>query len=135
MPTTGVKGYKWGNATQGVQGQIVYKTAVDTVDFTTAVTQFPHGVLLNAPKQNETAQVNIPQDGDIVLLLANGTTDIASGDRLKTNSTGRGIKAGAKSGTYVATEVWIVGVSEEDFTANQDGLIAAKWKVLEGNWT
>jgi hypothetical protein len=135
MPTSGVKNYKWANATQGIPGQIVYITAADTVDFTTAVTQMPRGVLLNAPKQNETAQVNSPKDGDIVQVLGEGTTDILIGDRLKTNATGRAIKAAAKSATYVATEVWIIGQAEEGFTTNADGLITARWNQHEGHWT
>lgn len=135
MPISGNVGYKWANATQGVPGQIVYLSAAGTVDFTTAVTQRPRGVLLNAPKQNETAQVNFPDPGELVQVLADGTTDIAVGDRLKTNATGRAIKAGAKSGTYVATEVWIIGAAEEAFTTNGDGVITVHWGVLEGHWT
>lgn len=135
MPTSGVKNYKWANATQGIMGQIVYLTAAETVDFTTAVTQFPIGVLVNQPKQNETAQVGPLSDGDIVTVLADGTTDILFGDRLKTNATGRAIKAGAKSATYIATEVWIVGQAQEGYTTNADGLITMKWRALEGHWT
>lgn len=135
MPKSGNPSYKWANATQGIPGQIVYLSAEGTVDFTTAVTQFPRGVLLNAPKQNETAQVNFPSQGDLVQILADGTTDIAAGDRLKTNATGRAIKAGAKSGTYVATEVWIIGAAEEAFTTDGVGLITARWEPTEGHWT
>jgi hypothetical protein len=136
MPlASGNKSYKWANATQGIIGQIVYVSAADTADFTTGVTLFPRGVLLNAPKQNETAQINFPAQGSLITILADGTTDIAVGDRLKSNATGRAIKAGAKSGTYVTTEVWIVGHAEQAFTTNGDGLIMAYWDPHEGHWT
>lgn len=136
MPlTSGNKSYKWANATQGIAGQIVYVSADSTVDYTTGVTLFPRGVLLNAPKQGETAQINFPAQGELVTMLADGTTDIAVGDKLKTNATGRAIKAGAKSATYVTTEVWIVGVAEQAFTTNGDGLIPVTWDRMAGDWT
>ena len=135
MPISGNTGYKWANATQGVPGQIVYLSAAGTVDFTTAVTQFPRGVLLNAPKQNETAQVSFPSNGELVQVLADGTTDILVGDRLKSNATGRAIKAGAKNATYIATEVWIIGQAEEGYVTAADGLITARWEPTEGHWT
>jgi hypothetical protein len=136
MPlTSGNRSYKWNNATQGIVGQIVYVSADGTVDFTTGVTLFPRGVLLNAPKQGETAQINFPAQGELVVMLCDGTTDIAVGDRIKSNATGRGIKAGAKSGTYVTTEVWIVGVADVAFTTNGDGLIQVIWDRMAGDWT
>lgn len=135
MPlTSGNKSYKWANATQGIVGQIVYVSADSTVDYTTGMTLKPRGVLLNAPKQNETAQINFPAQGAVVTILADGTTDIAVGDRLKTNATGRAIKA-TKSATQVATEAWIAAVSEQAFTTNGDGLITAEWCPQEGDWT
>lgn len=134
---TGIKAFNWGNATQGIAGQIVYKTTTgENVDFTTGVTLPPVGVLLNAPKLNETAQVHMPSvNGDVVQMLVDGTTDILLGDVLKTNATGRGIKAGGKSTTYVTTFVYVVGVALEGFTVNSDGLISVLWRVLEGHWT
>jgi hypothetical protein len=135
MPISGNKGYVWANATQGIPGQIVYVNTSGEADFTTAVTVMPRGVLLNAPKQGEGAQVSFPAYGELVEILADGTTDLAIGDKLKSNSTGRGVKAGAKSATYVATEVWIVGAIEEAFTTNGDGRVTARWCPQEGHWT
>jgi len=135
MPLSGVKGYKWANATQGIQGQIVYVNTSGEADFTTGVTLWPRGVLLNAPKQGETAQVNFPNVGDLAQVLCDGTTDIVIGDRLKSNATGRGIKAGVKSATYVATEVWVIGSAEEAFTTNGDGILTVRWEPHEGHWT
>jgi len=130
---TGWRGFKWGNATQGVLGQIVYPTALDTVDFTTAVTQPPWGVLLNAPKQNETAQVWTPElgNGPIAWVLADGTTDIALLDRLKTNATGRAIKS-TLAGAFVTTAFFVIGYAMEAFTTNGDGLIPVFWRPVEG---
>jgi hypothetical protein len=132
---TGWRGFKWGNATQGIVGQIVYPTGADTVDFTTAVTQPPYGVLLNQPKQNETAQIWTPEVamGPIAWVLANGTTDIALLDRLKTNATGRAIKA-TLAGANVATAFFIIGVAADAFTTDADGLIPVFWRPQEGNF-
>lgn len=135
MPISGNKGYKWANATQGIPGQIVYVNTSGDADFTTGVTLMPRGVLLNAPKQNETAQVSFPSYGELVQVLADGTTDLAIGDKLKSNSTGRAVKAGAKSGTYVTTEVWIIGAIEQAFATNGDGLVTMRWCPQEGHWT
>lgn len=135
MLESGVKAYEWANATQGIVGQIVYLTSAGKLDYDTGIAIMPRGVLLNAPKQGEQAQVNFPDQGDLVLMLADGTTDIAIGDKLKSNSTGRAIKAGAKSPTYVATETWIVGQAEQAFTTNGDGLILVRWDKHEGSWT
>lgn len=132
MPTTGDKGKKWANATQGVEGQIVYESAAETLDFTTGLTQAPLGVLSNRPKVGETAQYANPKDGDTVLVLVDGTVNIAVGDLLKTNATGRGVKA-AKNATVVATVAWIIGYAQEA-CVGVDKLISVRWRPLEGQY-
>jgi hypothetical protein len=133
MPTSGVKNYKWANATQGIQGQLVKLTVAETVDVSTSIADTPFGPLANAPKQNETAQPTYMMLGDMVQVLADGTTDILIGDPLKVNATGRAVKA-ARSGTFVATVTWIIGFAMEGFTTNGDGIITVRWIPQEGSW-
>jgi hypothetical protein len=133
MPTIGVKNYKWANATQGIQGQLIKVTAAETADISTSIADTPFGPLSNAPKQGETAQPTDMILGSMVQVLADGTTDIAVGDYLKVNGSGRAVKA-TRSGTFVATATWIIGTAMEAFTTNGDGIITAKWLPQEGSW-
>lgn len=133
MPFTGgAVPAKWNNATQGLDGQIVYMSAAGVADFTTGITLAPEGVLLNKPKQNETAQI-VDTPGQVAMVLADGTTNIAVGDLLKSNATGRAVKA-AKGGSYVTTIAWVIGHALEACTA-ADKLIAVKWNPIEGSYT
>jgi hypothetical protein len=134
MAVTGQQGYKWNNATQGLDGQIVYLSAAGVADYTTGVTQVPEGVLSNKPKQYETAQVQVPQEGDIVAALVECTVGIAVGDPIMSNSTGRGVKA-AKNGTYVTTFAWIIGHAVEAAPAGAgDRVIGVRWSPQEGSY-
>jgi len=134
MPLSGNKGRKWANATQGIQGQLTKRSSAD-VDVSTSIADEPMGPLLNAPKQNETAQLANPAMGELVQVLADGTTDIAIGDPLKVNGSGRAVKSAGRSGTYVTTLTWIIGTAEEAFTTNGDGIITVRWFPQQGDWT
>jgi len=136
MPTSGIRGFKWNNATQGVQGQIVKLTASGVVDFCTAITDVPIGFLLNQPKQNESAQVAMPGDdvaGPICLVLLNGTSAITFGDLIKTNATGRGVKA-AVAGAYITTVAYVVGNAMEAWSTASDALIPVRINIVEGQY-
>jgi len=69
---------------------IVKQTAADTVDLTSAVTDRPFGVLINAPKQNQAGEV---QTDGIAKVASDGSgSAIAAGDQLGTDANGRAVK-------------------------------------------
>lgn len=132
-PFSGNKGKKWNNATQGIQGQLTKRSGADTVDISTSIADEPIGPLVNAPKQNETAQIPTPGMGEVVQVLADGTSAIAVGDPLKTNATGRAVKA-TRAGAFVTTVTYIIGYAEEALTA-ADKQISVRWFPQEGSWS
>lgn len=69
---------------------IVKQTAADTVDLTSAVTDRPYGVLANAPKANQAAEV--VTDGIAKVVSDGSGTSIAAGDQLGTDTSGRAVK-------------------------------------------
>jgi hypothetical protein len=72
------------------QFYIVKQTAADTVGLTSAVTDRPFGVLVNAPKQNNAASV---QTDGIAKVVSDGSgTSIAAGDQVGTDTSGRAVK-------------------------------------------
>lgn len=72
------------------QFYIVKQTAADTVDLTSAVTDRAFGVLANAPKQNQAAEV---QTDGVAKVVSDGSgTAIAAGDQVGTDTSGRAVK-------------------------------------------
>ena len=69
---------------------IVKQTAADVVDLTAAVTDRPFGVLGNAPKINQAAEV--VTDGVTKVSSDGNAGAIAAGDQLGTDANGRAIK-------------------------------------------
>lgn len=63
---------------------------LDKVDLTSAVTDRPFGVLVNAPKSGQAASV---QTDGIAKVVSDGSgAAIAAGDQIGTDASGRGIK-------------------------------------------
>lgn len=69
---------------------IVKQTAADTVDLTSAVTDRPFGVLSNAPKSAQAAEV--VTDGIAKVVTDGSGSAIAAGDQIGTDANGRGVK-------------------------------------------
>jgi hypothetical protein len=97
----------WAPATQGVQYTACKVTSTEgNVDLAAAVTDFPLGILQNAPKQNEAANVRVSGWSYMVA----GANNLAAGDLLKVDSSGRGVLA-AKAGGYVTSSKYVVAIA------------------------
>lgn len=72
------------------QFYIVKQSAADTVDLCSAATDRPFGVLLNAPKANQAAEVMT--DGIAKVVSDGSGTAIAAGDQVTTDTTGKAVK-------------------------------------------
>lgn len=83
------KGYKAGSDLSTKQWYLVKQTAVDTVDITSAGTDLVMGVIQNKPKSGEIADVLRVGGGATLKVKIGGTVSI--GDRLKSDSSGRGV--------------------------------------------
>lgn len=69
---------------------IVKQSAVDTVILTAATTDRPFGVLSNAPKSGQAAEVVV--DGVAKVVSDGSGTAIAAGDQVGTDASGQAIK-------------------------------------------
>lgn len=116
---------QWANATQAVQYTVCKVTSTEgSVDLAAAVTDYPLGILQNAPKQNEAANVRISGWSYAVA----GANNLAAGDRLKVDTSGR-VVAATKNGTYVTSFKYIVG------TALSPSANIGDWITVEINRT
>jgi hypothetical protein len=98
---------QWANATQAVQYTACKVTTTEgSVDLAAAVTDYPLGIVQNAPKQNEAANVRISGWSYMVA----GANNLAAGDLLKVDTSGRGVLA-AKAGAYVASSKYVVAIA------------------------
>lgn len=98
---------QWANATQAVQYTACKVTTTEgSVDLAAAVTDYPLGIVQNAPKQNEAANVRISGWSYMVA----GANNLAAGDLLKVDTSGRGVLA-AKAGAYVTSSKYVVAIA------------------------
>lgn len=97
---------------------LVKRTAAFVVDLVAAATDRTLGVLTNAPKANQAAEVMT--DG-IAKVMSDGTTNIAAGDILAADTSGRVVKC-------TTTDRLTVGIAEEASTA-ANVIIAVKLQI------
>lgn len=109
--------YPWQNATQGAIGYGVALTADEQVNLATAKTDYPWGVLIDAPKQNEFAAVE-SRDGLIVQAVCGAaiTTTWPNLLCVTVDNTGRFIAA-VKTATPAATRNFVWGFALKSTTA------------------
>lgn len=124
------RSFKYANATQGKVGNLVKITAAETVDLTAADSDVTFGILMNEPKQNETANLRMGEIGEIIKVAVDGSgTAIAVGDLLKAGANGLAVKA-VKAGGYVATAKYVIGVATEACSV-AGGVIGVQWRPFE----
>jgi hypothetical protein len=96
-------------------------TAEDTVDLVNATTDIVIGVLQNAPKANEMAQVRCGVG--LTQVVSDGTVNIAVGDRVGPNNSGKVVKK-------TAADDNICGIALKASTA--DGTIISMFLLPPG---